>query len=52
MIDRGLHGLKERLQVTEEVFNRSGVHKSNHANLYALEERDKKKKRRQKFFFF
>lgn len=51
MIDRGLHGLKERLQVTEDVFNRSGVHESSHANIYALEKRDKKKKKKKIFFF-
>ena len=44
MIDRGLHGLKERLRVAEDMFNRSGVHESNHANISALEKRDKKKK--------
>lgn len=45
MIDRGLHGLKERLRVAEDMFNRSGVHESNHANIYALEKRGKEKKR-------
>lgn len=30
------YGLKERLQVTEDVFNRSGVHESKQANIYAL----------------
>jgi hypothetical protein len=45
MIDRGLQGLKERLQVAEDVFNRSGADESNHANIYALEKRNKKKER-------